>query len=44
MIPLAGAFLLVQGFVEIIRCIICLKHGRVAVARSRTSRKSTSTS
>ena len=26
-IPLAGAFVLVQGIVEIIRCIICLKEG-----------------
>jgi TRAP-type mannitol/chloroaromatic compound transport system permease small subunit len=26
-IPLAGAFLLAQGIVEIIRCIICLKQG-----------------
>jgi len=26
-IPLAGAFVLVQGIVEIIRCIICLKQG-----------------
>ena len=26
-IPLAGAMLLVQGFVEIIRCVICLKTG-----------------
>jgi len=26
-IPLAGAFLLMQGIVEIIRCIICLKQG-----------------
>ncbi|MBA3775852.1 MAG: TRAP transporter small permease subunit [Betaproteobacteria bacterium] len=26
-IPVAGAFLLVQGIVEIIRCIICLKEG-----------------
>ena len=27
-IPIAGAFLLLQGFVEIIRCVICLKQGR----------------
>jgi TRAP-type mannitol/chloroaromatic compound transport system permease small subunit len=27
-IPLAGAILLVQGIVEIIRCVICLKQGR----------------
>jgi TRAP-type mannitol/chloroaromatic compound transport system permease small subunit len=27
-IPVAGAFLLVQGIVEIIRCVLCLKHGR----------------
>lgn len=27
-IPVAGAFLLVQGIVEIIRCILCLKNGR----------------
>ena len=26
-IPIAGAFLLVQGIVEIIRCITCLKEG-----------------
>ena len=26
-IPVAGAFLLVQGIVEIIRCVICLKQG-----------------
>ncbi|MBI4756469.1 MAG: TRAP transporter small permease subunit [Betaproteobacteria bacterium] len=27
-IPVAGAFLLVQGIVEIIRCVICLRLGR----------------
>ena len=27
MIPLAGAFLLLQGFVEMIRCVICLNTG-----------------
>ena len=27
-IPLAGAFILVQGIVEIIRCVICLKQGK----------------
>jgi TRAP-type mannitol/chloroaromatic compound transport system permease small subunit len=26
-IPVAGAFLLLQGFVEIIRCVICIKEG-----------------
>ena len=26
-LPLAGAFLLVQGLVEIIRCVICLRQG-----------------
>ena len=26
-IPLAGAFLLLQGIVEIVRCVVCLKHG-----------------
>ena len=26
-LPVAGAFLLVQGMVEIIRCVICLKEG-----------------
>ena len=26
-IPIAGAFLLVQGLVEIVRCVICLKQG-----------------
>jgi TRAP-type mannitol/chloroaromatic compound transport system permease small subunit len=27
-IPVAGAFLLLQGIVEIIRCIICIRQGR----------------
>jgi len=27
MLPLAGAFLLAQGIVEIIRCLICIKQG-----------------
>jgi TRAP-type mannitol/chloroaromatic compound transport system permease small subunit len=27
MLPLAGAFLLLQGFVEIIRCVICIQQG-----------------
>jgi TRAP-type mannitol/chloroaromatic compound transport system permease small subunit len=27
MMPLAGAFLLVQGIIEIIRCVICIKEG-----------------
>jgi TRAP-type mannitol/chloroaromatic compound transport system permease small subunit len=27
MMPLAGAFLLVQGIVEIIRCVICIQQG-----------------
>jgi hypothetical protein len=27
MIPLAGAMLLVQGVVEILRCIVCLQKG-----------------
>jgi TRAP-type mannitol/chloroaromatic compound transport system permease small subunit len=27
-IPVAGAFILVQGIVEMIRCVLCLKHGR----------------
>ena len=27
-IPVAGAFLLVQGIVEMIRCVICLKDGK----------------
>jgi TRAP-type mannitol/chloroaromatic compound transport system permease small subunit len=26
-IPIAGAFILVQGFVEIVRCVLCLKTG-----------------
>jgi len=26
-IPLAGAFLLAQGLVEIVRCVICIKQG-----------------
>jgi TRAP-type mannitol/chloroaromatic compound transport system permease small subunit len=26
-IPLAGAFILIQGIVEIIRCVICIKEG-----------------
>jgi len=28
MLPLAGAFLLVQGVVEIIRCVICIQQGQ----------------
>jgi TRAP-type mannitol/chloroaromatic compound transport system permease small subunit len=28
MLPLAGAFLLVQGLVEIVRCIVCLQTGQ----------------
>ncbi len=31
--PLAGAFLLVQGVVEIIRCVICIQQGALALAR-----------
>ncbi len=27
MLPLAGAFLLIQGIVEIIRCVICIRQG-----------------
>mgnify|MGYP000356638546 CR=1 FL=1 len=27
MLPLAGAFLLLQGLVEIVRCVICIKQG-----------------
>ena len=27
-IPIAGAFILVQGIVEIIRCVICLRQGK----------------
>ena len=27
-IPIAGAFLLAQGVVEIMRCILCLQHGK----------------
>jgi hypothetical protein len=27
MIPLAGALVLMQGFAEIVRCIVCLKTG-----------------
>ena len=27
MMPLAGAFLLVQGIIEIVRCVICIKQG-----------------
>jgi TRAP-type mannitol/chloroaromatic compound transport system permease small subunit len=27
MLPLAGAFLLLQGFVEVIRCVICIQQG-----------------
>ena len=26
-LPLAGAFLLLQGFVEIVRCVICIREG-----------------
>ena len=32
-IPIAGAVLLLQGVVEIIRCVICLREGVLAVAR-----------
>ena len=28
MMPLAGAFLLVQGLIEIIRCVICIRQGQ----------------
>jgi TRAP-type mannitol/chloroaromatic compound transport system permease small subunit len=28
MLPLAGAFLLLQGIVEIIRCVICIQQGK----------------
>ncbi len=42
-IPVAGAILLAQGIVEIVRCVICLKQG-TGPRVSRTSRKSTSTS
>jgi TRAP-type mannitol/chloroaromatic compound transport system permease small subunit len=28
MLPLAGAFLLLQGIVEIIRCVICIRQGQ----------------
>jgi TRAP-type mannitol/chloroaromatic compound transport system permease small subunit len=27
-IPIAGAFILVQGIVEIVRCVLCLKAGQ----------------
>jgi TRAP-type mannitol/chloroaromatic compound transport system permease small subunit len=27
-IPVAGSFLLMQGIVEMIRCVLCLKHGQ----------------
>jgi TRAP-type mannitol/chloroaromatic compound transport system permease small subunit len=27
MLPVAGAFLLLQGIVEIIRCVICIRQG-----------------
>jgi TRAP-type mannitol/chloroaromatic compound transport system permease small subunit len=27
-IPVAGAFILVQGFVEMVRCVLCLKAGQ----------------
>ena len=32
MLPLAGAILLAQGIVEIIRCVICIRQGAVALA------------
>ena len=31
-IPVAGAIVLMQGIAEILRCVVCLKHGRMAVA------------
>ena len=40
-IPIAGAFIILQGIVEMTRCILCLKAGRGPRA-SRTSRRSTS--
>ena len=42
-IPVAGAFMLVQGIVEIIRCVLCLKEGKWP-SRRRTWRRSTSRS
>ena len=42
-IPIAGTILLLQGIVEIVRCIICIRQGTGHRA-SRTSRKLTSTS
>ena len=42
-IPVAGALILMQGIVEIIRCIICIKQGEWP-SRRRTCRKSMSTS
>ena len=27
LIPIAGFFLLLQGFAEVVRCVLCLKHG-----------------
>jgi len=41
-IPLAGAFVLVQGIVEIIRCVICIQAGRDGLSREPDVRKSTS--
>ena len=43
-IPFAGAILLAQGIVEIIRCVDLPEDGRMAVARRLTSWKWTSTS
>ena len=40
-IPIAGVFLLLQGIVEIIRCVICLRTGE-GPSRRRTSRSSRS--
>jgi hypothetical protein len=34
MIPLAGGMLLLQGIVEIVRCVQCIRRRRVAVARA----------
>ena len=37
-IPLAGGMLLLQGVVEIVRCIQCIQHRRMAIARARRGR------
>ena len=40
-IPIAGALVMLQGLAEIVRCIVCIAHRRLAGALGRMSKKST---